>query len=320
MADFNVRADAVDVEQIMRQIRGRIRDKRGVDYTEEQIQELAKVKLEKFLDPRGVRSDLLEQFRQMPSGVPPTYEFDDNTLFQSDKAVVRFFRKLLHPFLKLLFNPNPLNQVLHQQVAINRFLVDRTARDILFYEVVHNLVLEMTRASIDVKNMKMRVESIASRLEFNERRARALEAVVQYRPDAERGRDHDRDRDQQPRRGGESRPHASPTPQPSPGPAPVDPITGGDSLRSRRKRRRRGRRSGPGFGDETSHLALGASDQASGASHLASETSQPASDASHLASGASDQASGPSHLASEASSPASGGPRPEASDPASSES
>ena len=59
---------------------------------------------------------------------------------------------------------------------------------------MHNLVLEMTRASIDVKNMKMRVESIASRLEFNERRARALEAVVQYRPDAERGREHDRDR------------------------------------------------------------------------------------------------------------------------------
>ena len=314
MADFNVRADAVDVEQIMRQIRGRIRDKRGVDYTEEQIQELAKVKLEKFLDPRGVRSDLLEQFRQMPSGVPPTYEFDDTTLFQSDKAVVRFFRKLLHPFLKLLFNPNPLNQVLHQQVAINRFLVDRTARDILFYEVVHNLVLEMTRASIDVKNMKMRVESIASRLEFNERRARAMEAVVQYRPDAERGRDHDRDRDQ-PRRGGESRPQASPTPQPGPGPGPgpVDPITGGDSLRSRRKRRRRGRRSGPGFGDETSQMA-------SGASHLASETSQPASDASHLASGASDQASGPSHLASEAGDPASGGPRPEASDPTSTES
>ena len=325
MADFNVRADAVDVEQIMRQIRGRIREKRGVDYTEEQIQELAKVKLEKFLDPRGVRSDLLEQFRQMPSGVPPTYEFDDNTLFQSDKAVVRFFRKLLRPFLKLLFNPNPLNQVLHQQVAINRFLIDRTARDILFYEVVHNLVLEMTRASIDVKNMKMRVESIASRLEFNERRARALEAVVQYRPDAERGRDHDRDRERE-RRGGESRPqnrepqglspaHVSVHEQAA---SPVDPITGGDSLRSRRKRRRRGRRTGPGFGEGAQ--ASGASDLASGASHQGSE-------ASHSASGlrpeASDPASGglrpdaglrpeaDSPASVEASDPASGGPRPE---------
>src|SRR5665811_423684 len=32
-----------------------------------------------------------------------------------------------------------------------------------------------------VKNLKMRVESIASRLEFNERRARALEEAVVYK-------------------------------------------------------------------------------------------------------------------------------------------
>jgi hypothetical protein len=61
MSDFSVRSDNVDVEQIMRQIRSRIREKRGVDYTEEEIRELANVKLEKFLDPRGVRSDLLRR-------------------------------------------------------------------------------------------------------------------------------------------------------------------------------------------------------------------------------------------------------------------
>ena len=64
MSDFNVRSESVDVEQIMRQIRSRIREKRGVDYTEEEIRELANVKLEKFLDPEGVRSDLLEQYRK----------------------------------------------------------------------------------------------------------------------------------------------------------------------------------------------------------------------------------------------------------------
>ena len=47
----------------MEQIRARIREKRGVDYTEQQMRELAAVKLEKFLDPRGVRSDLLQRFR-----------------------------------------------------------------------------------------------------------------------------------------------------------------------------------------------------------------------------------------------------------------
>ena len=64
MPDFNVRSDSVNVEQIMEQIRARIREKRGVDYTEEQLRELAAVKLEKFLDPRGLRSDLVDQFRR----------------------------------------------------------------------------------------------------------------------------------------------------------------------------------------------------------------------------------------------------------------
>ena len=72
MPDFNVRSDSVNVEQIMEQIRARIREKRGVDYTEQQIRELAAVKLEKFLDPRGVRSDLLDQFRKaQPAYEPP---------------------------------------------------------------------------------------------------------------------------------------------------------------------------------------------------------------------------------------------------------
>ena len=234
MSEFNIRADAVDVEQIMRQIRARIRDKRGVDYTEEQIQELARVRLEKFLDPKGLRSDLLQQFQQTAADVPRTYEFDDQTLFRSTNPLVAFIRRLLTPLLKLFFSPNPLIQAFHDQVNINRFLLERAARDVLVYEVLHNLVVEMTRTGIDVKNMLMRVESVSSRLEFNERRARALEAVVQYRPDALAERAHG------PAQGGGSSESS---------PSGVDPITGGESLRSRRRRRRRGRRSGPGWGE-----------------------------------------------------------------------
>ena len=54
--------------------------------------------------------------------------------------------------------------------------------DRCYYEIIHNLVFEMTRTGIEVKNLKMRVESLSSRLEFNERRARALESVVVYKP------------------------------------------------------------------------------------------------------------------------------------------
>src|SRR5687768_1616486 len=275
MSDFTIRADSVDVEQIMRQIRGRIRDKRGVDYTEEQIRELAAAKLERFLDPTGVRSDLLEQFRTRPT-LPPgfLYQFEDTTLFDSDKPIVRFFRRLLHPFLKLLFNPNVLSTTLHKQAAFNQYV---HAHQPLQFELLHNLVLELTRASIEVKNLKMRLESVQSRLEFNERRARALEAVVQYKPEAP-GRGGREDRRDQHQRGEHARgqgpqgrstgapaprfpqpsqarpPQAAQPPQVnvqaaaaalaveepnSPGTEPqggIDPITGGDSLRTRRRR------------------------------------------------------------------------------------
>ena len=69
MPEFNVRADSVNVEQVMEQIRARIREKRGVDYTEEQVRELATVKLERLMDPRGVRSDLVGQFKRMQADI-----------------------------------------------------------------------------------------------------------------------------------------------------------------------------------------------------------------------------------------------------------
>jgi hypothetical protein len=248
MTDFSVRSDSVDVEQIMRQIRARIRDKRGVDYTEEQIRELANAKLERFLDPAGIRSDLLAHFRSGERS-PQLYIFEDTTLFDSDKPIVRFIRRLLRPVLKLFFSTNVLTDVLHKQAALNQFLP-------LYFELLHNLVLETTRSSIEVRNLKMRLESVQSRLEFNERRARALEAVVQYKGDPQ-GRDNRRD----PRGGDASRQHPVPQRPPQPpasvaaqGPVVpaagpdtepqggVDPLTGGDSLRTRRRRRRRGRR------------------------------------------------------------------------------
>ena len=73
----------------MRQIRARIREKRGVDYTEEEIRELAKVKLEKFLDPRGVRSDLLEQFRRSKAAMPApqNYAFEEETLYETHRGL-----------------------------------------------------------------------------------------------------------------------------------------------------------------------------------------------------------------------------------------
>jgi len=146
-----------------------------------------------------VRSDLLDQFRKaLPAYEPPelpNYAFEDATLFESHRAPVRWLRKLLLPFLKLLFNPNPLIQALNIQSRLNTMNAEREARreasrrgmDQLYYELIHNLVVETTRLGIEAKNLKMRVESLSARVEFNERRARALESVVIYKPAVEEG-------------------------------------------------------------------------------------------------------------------------------------
>jgi hypothetical protein len=266
MAEFNIRSDNVDVEQIMRQIRARIREKRGVDYSEEEIRQLASVRLEKFLDPRNVRSELTRHYKAHRPAIPPpldvpapdNYPFEADTIYVSSRgfsgSIIAFMRKLLNPILKLMFNPNPLIHVLHKQSEINqhnaqlfgrvsKYLEEQFAPvfeqhfklhdelDVLNYELLNNLVLEMTKLGIENKNLKMRVESLASRLDFAERRARALEAIVQYRPDT----DPTAQAPTSPPSGARQQPAAS--------------GDGADTLSAaarRRRRRRRGRRHGSG--------------------------------------------------------------------------
>ncbi|MBI2834688.1 MAG: hypothetical protein HYX76_09720 [Acidobacteria bacterium] len=279
MPDFSIRSDSVDVEQIMRRIRARIREKRGVDYTEDEIRELANVKLEKFLDPDKVRSDLIEHYRrqrpipplQTPPA-PPNYGFEDETIYASSRSlsgrIIRLLRRILHPALKLLFNPNPVINVLHMQSAINAYQTeqfDRIAQKVglgdelhaLHYEVLNNLVVEMTKLGIEVKNLKMRVESLSSRLDFDERRARALEGVVQYRPASAVA--------------GAAAPAGKTT-------APAEPAAPqaqeGEQAR-RRRRRRRGRRRGPAPATAATEGAADAAPVPTGATGPGSEPAAP---------------------------------------------
>jgi hypothetical protein len=182
MADSNARSNPVNVEQIMEQIRGRIRDQRGVEYTEQQIQDLAAAQLEKYLDPKKVRSNLLEEFRHLRASgfaaerVPEAG--DDTAVFHTDSAWLRPFRFLLRPITRLFINTKALATVLMQSQTEK----SRRTRDQVLFELIHNLVVDTTRLGIEVKNLKMRNESLSGRIEFNERRARALEGAVTFQP------------------------------------------------------------------------------------------------------------------------------------------
>lgn len=251
----------------MRQIRARVREKRGVDYTEAEVQELAKVKLEQFLDPKGVRSDLVNQFRRRRpvAAAPPNFAFEDDTIYATHRGFLRMMRRLLNPLLKLFFNPNPISDALHIQSKVNAEYHERFRQsqemDTLYYELAHNLALEVTRLGIEVHNLKMRAESLSSRMDFDERRGRALESVVQYRPQRQpqaprpqpSAQSQPQPQTQQPQSTATAESAAAPAssaeglaPSGVPG---AEGATAGDVERRRRRRRRR-RRPGQTMGDQ----------------------------------------------------------------------
>src|SRR5262245_44624870 len=262
--------DHVDVEQIMREIRARISQRHGIDLTTQQIQELAARRLEAILDPRTVKPSLLEQLRRSagapvdtrPSDPALSYSFEATTLYESPSGFVRFMRRLLQPVLKLFFNPNPLIQAMHTQAQINQTALAREAErdrrqaewNALHYEVLQRLVTEISRTSLEAQGLSMRVESLAAKVDFNERRVRGVENTVhQARPAA---------------RPSDNAPSAPSTPMPSrEGPASDTQTTDGGVREGsaeggrRRRRRRRGRRPPMGMPFDGSAPALAAGDQ-----------------------------------------------------------
>jgi hypothetical protein len=234
MADASGRPEAVDVEHVMQQLRARIRERRAPDYTEAELQQLASAKLEHLLDARGGRASALERFLQPrpPSPALPSYEFEDSTIFATHRGLLAAIRRLLRPVLKLFVNPDPVSRALHIQARLNaeyeRRFRRREEMDPVFAEILRGLVVEITRAGLEIQSLRMRLESLSARLDFDERRARM------------------------------PGPHAGPRPAPvrqsvaaEPGAATAPEATGSESAsapgserrRRRRRRRRRGGRS-----------------------------------------------------------------------------
>jgi hypothetical protein len=282
MGEFNVRSDSVDVDDIMRQIRARIREKRGADYTEQELQQLAQVKLERFIDPKGIRSDLVQQFRRHAATSPalPNFAFGEDTLYETHRGPVAALRKLLRPLLKLFFNPDRLTSALHIQSQVNEQAQERLARqearEALTYEVIHNLTVEVTRLGIETHNLKMRVESLSSRLDFSERRARSMEGLTPARPAQQRSSSG------RPPAG--AAPAATPVPGTPESAGPLDEPAGGrpDAAGSdeggngerRRRRRRRRRRPGQTLADRQSSSESG--DEAPDRNGADADQDQPA--------------------------------------------
>jgi hypothetical protein len=170
MSTFSSKGTDIDVEAIMANIRRKIDEKRKGLYTEDEVQEIAEMKLDAVLDSNEFNSDFVAAFRSRDEKW--NYSFNPETIYQSSHAggggLIRLARRLLHPVLKLFFNPNPIISALSRQADLNRYYV----------LLLHNMAQELTRANLELTNMKARLRTLGIRVDFQTKREKTLERVA----------------------------------------------------------------------------------------------------------------------------------------------
>jgi hypothetical protein len=164
-------APGVDVDELMRQVRETIAEKKRALYTDDELREIAERPLEPVLDPHDFRSGLLEELRQGTARW--NYAFGPDTLYRSSRGAVgralAAVRAALRPVQKLFWNPTPMISALSRQSDLNATYV----------HLLHNLSLAVTRQSLEIHDLKNRLLQLQGRLDLQARREKALESLLE---------------------------------------------------------------------------------------------------------------------------------------------
>jgi hypothetical protein len=168
---FEIKAEGVDVREVMADIRRRLEERkaRGL-VSDQEIREIAERRLHPIIDPHDFKSSLLPELLDQPERW--NYSFDAETLYRSSRGTVgqllEKIRRALGPVQKLFWNPNPMISALSRQADLNTYYV----------HLLHNTSAEMTRLALQVQNLTHRVLQLQGQLEFQARREKALEALL----------------------------------------------------------------------------------------------------------------------------------------------
>jgi len=172
---FEIKSDAVDVEEIMRAIRKRIEEKRKGLYSDDEIREIAEHTLDSVLDAHDFNSDFVSDFRAEPQRW--NFQFNPQTIYRSSHGgvgqLLEKLRGLLKPVQKLFWNPNPMISALSRQADLNSYYV----------HLLHNLAVEVTKLNLELQDLKNRNLQLQGRLELLVRREKTLESMVVFRED-----------------------------------------------------------------------------------------------------------------------------------------
>ena len=178
--------DQVDVEQIMRDIRARISQRHGIELTTQQIQELAARRLEAILDPRTVKPRCSSSCA-VPPATPATRAprgrraRRSTTRRSTNRNADRFGScAAAEPDPEAVLQPEPADSGAEHPGAAEpggwrargRARRRQAEWNALHYEILQRLVTEVSRASLEMQALSMRVEALAAKVDFNERRVR----------------------------------------------------------------------------------------------------------------------------------------------------
>ena len=178
---MKIESKDVDVDELMRQVRETIAEKKRVLFSEEELRDIAERPLEPVLDAHDFRSTLLGELLQRPGRW--NFAFDPETVYRSSRGALgrtlEALRRALRPVQKLFWNPTPMISALSRQADLNATYV----------HLLHNFAVEVTRLNLETQDLKNRLLQLQGRLELQARREKALEALLLDRGGALPGED-----------------------------------------------------------------------------------------------------------------------------------
>lgn len=168
---FRISGEGVDAAAVMADIRRVIEEKKRAGLlTDEEVREIAEHPLHPVLQAHDLALSLLGELLESKSRW--NYAFDTETVYRSSRGGVgqalEAVRRWLRPVQKLFWNPNPMISALSRQSEINA----------AYAQLVHNLVLEVTRLNLEVQDLKQRALSAEARMDDQARRHKTLESLA----------------------------------------------------------------------------------------------------------------------------------------------
>jgi hypothetical protein len=148
MGEWTASDGRVDVAKVMATVREKIRGRRDLGlYTEEEVAELASLKLQAFADDAGIDSELLARLMADNNNwnISTDYRIATHRRGFSARLLV-LLKKLVHPWVRL-YTDEPLGR----QAQINLYL----------HYLGHNLVREVVKLQVETAALRNKVELLS---------------------------------------------------------------------------------------------------------------------------------------------------------------